>query len=201
MNQSWIELKSLTTVSQQRLYAISAPKWDCLSKMPPFFQCTGESSGGRDGAKLSPPDWQQLKWMVNRDVAGNSLTEKGWCHQFSRLGLAALDSLPWIQQKTVETNLRLLRQEFLPCFLPLEPSNKIDYLFIFFNLAFPSTSVLIFAVLFAVLLAYSKLSLGLRDHCIQSQTALLLDKPSIQSPGWVVLQECHYYCSSSPTLS
>lgn len=90
-------------VSHQGLCAISVPR-------------------GKRGTKPSRPDWT-TGWSerLTRDVADNSLTEKGWCHQFSGLGLAALDSVPWIQQKTVETNLWLLY------------SNKKFFFFVFFS--------------------------------------------------------------------
>lgn len=141
----------------------------------------------------------RLEWKVIRDVADNSPTEKWWCHQFSRLGLAALDSVPWIQQKTVETKTwdysTAIRNSS-----SLFPSPRTQLPNFFSYLFFLSALILIFAVNDAVLLAYSKLSLVLRDHCIQGQTALSLDKASLQCPEWVVLHQCHHYCPSCLSL-
>lgn len=145
--------------------------------------------GKRGDKAISSRLGSRLEWKVNWDVADNSLTEKGWCHQFARLGLAALDSVSWIQQKTVETNLRLVysnKKFFFLVFFSQNPVTKFfSYLF------FLSTLILIFAVNYAVLLVYSKLSLGLRDHCIQGQTALSPDKAPLQCPEWVVVHQCH----------
>lgn len=76
----------------------------------------------------------RLEWKVIRDVADNWPTEKWWCHQFSRLGLAALDSVPWIQQKTVETNLRLLysnKKFFCLVSFSQNPGTKLFFLPLF----------------------------------------------------------------------
>lgn len=116
-----------------------------------------ECGGKRWGRAIPSRPASRLEWMVNRDVAGNSLTEKGWCHQFSRLVLAALDSLPWIQQKTVETNPEITATRNSSMSFSSKPTQLFLFFFVF-NLAFLSTPVLIFAVPLAVLIAYSKLT-------------------------------------------
>lgn len=167
--------------------------------MPSPFQCIGESSGEKDGIKPLHPGraagWSERlsgMWLItDRLRNSDAINFQGW------------DLLHWIQ--CLEFSRKLWKQTWgystaIRNSSALFPSPRTQVPNFFSYLFFLSTLILIFAVNDAVLLAYSKLSLVLRDHCIQGQTALSLDKASLQCPEWVVLHQCHHYCPSCLSL-
>lgn len=163
--------------------------------MPLLFQCIDESSGEKDGTKPSCPDWaagwsERLTgmWLLTHRLRkGDAINFQGW------------DLLHWIQ--CLEFSRKLWKQT-------CDYSTAIRHSSSLFSSPRTQLPIFFFLPLFSLYLntnlcsklCCTKLSLGLRDHCIQAQTPLSLDKSPLQCPEWVVLHQCHHYCPSYPTL-